>query len=47
MAAMTILGTNSDLFFIIFSGMTAATFVVVSQPLGANELTKPEPTAIA
>lgn len=38
MAAMTILGTNSDLFFIIFSGMTAATFVVVSQPLGANEL---------
>lgn len=38
MAAMTILNTNSDLFFIIYSGMAAATFVVVSQPLGANNL---------
>ena len=38
MAAMTILSTNSDLFFIIYSGMTDATFVVVSQPLGANRL---------
>lgn len=38
MAAMTILGTNSDLFFIIYSGLAAATFVVVSQPLGANKL---------
>ncbi|MGB7595870.1 MAG: MATE family efflux transporter [Erysipelotrichaceae bacterium] len=33
-----IAGTTSDLFFVLFGGMAAATTVLISQPLGANLL---------
>ena len=40
LAAMNIMGTVSELFFVLFSGMAIATTVVVGQALGANELEK-------
>ena len=33
-----IAGSTADLFFVLFGGMAAATTVMISQPLGANEL---------
>lgn len=38
LAAMNIMGTTSDLFFALFSGMAVATAVIVSQTLGADDL---------
>lgn len=38
MAALTISGTTSDLFSVLFGGMAAATTVIVSQPLGRGHL---------
>ena len=38
MSGYSISGTVSDLFFTLFSGMAAATTVLVSTPLGANKL---------
>lgn len=38
LAAMNISGTVSELFFVLSSGMAVATTVIVSKPLGANEL---------
>lgn len=39
-AGMSIQGTTADLFFVLFAGMSVATTIVVSQPLGANDLDK-------
>lgn len=38
MAAMTIMTTTSELFFVLFSGLSVATTVVVGHALGANKL---------
>ena len=38
MAAMTIMQTTTDLFFVLFGGMAATTTVLVSQPLGRGDL---------
>lgn len=38
-------GTISDLFFTLFAGMAAATTVLISTPLGANELEKAQQNA--
>lgn len=38
LAAMNIMGTVTELFFVLFSGMAVATTVIVSRPLGANQL---------
>lgn len=38
MSGYSIATTISDIFFVLFSGMAAATTVMVSQPLGANKL---------
>lgn len=35
-----ICGTFTDIFYTLFSGMSVATTIMVSQPLGANELEK-------
>lgn len=40
LAAMNISGTVSELFFILFSGMAVATTVIVSKPLGANDMSR-------
>lgn len=40
LAAMNIMGTTSDLFFVLTSGMAVATTVMVSHLLGADELEK-------
>lgn len=37
-AGMSIASTTADLFFVLFGGMAVATTVMISQPLGANEL---------
>lgn len=37
-SGMSIAGTTSDLFFVLFAGMAVATTIVISQPLGANNL---------
>ncbi len=39
-ASMTIMTTTSELFFVLFSGLSVATTIVVGQPLGANDLEK-------
>lgn len=38
MSGYSVASTISDLFFVLFGGMAAATNVMVSQPLGANKL---------
>lgn len=38
LAALPISSTTSDLFFVLFSGMAVATMVMVSHPLGSNQL---------
>lgn len=45
MSSMSILQTTTDLFFILFGGMAAATTIVVAQPLGRNELEKAKENA--
>lgn len=40
LAALPIASTTSDLFFVLFSGMAVATVVMVSHPLGSNQLDK-------
>ena len=40
MAAMTIMTTTSEIFFVLFSGLSVATTVVVGHALGANRLEK-------
>ncbi|MBS3990805.1 MAG: MATE family efflux transporter [Erysipelothrix sp.] len=37
-AGLSIASTTADLFFVLFGGMAVATTVMISQPLGANEL---------
>jgi len=37
-AGMSIASTTADIFFVLFAGMSVATMIVVSQPLGANNL---------
>ncbi|MCD8574543.1 MAG: MATE family efflux transporter [Erysipelotrichaceae bacterium] len=37
-SGMSIASTTADLFFVLFGGMAVATTVMISQPLGANEL---------
>ena len=37
-AGMSIASTTADLFFVLFGGMAVATTVMISQPLGANQL---------
>ena len=38
LAALPIASTTADLFFVLFSGMAVATTVMVSHPLGSNDL---------
>ena len=40
LAALPISSTTGDLFFVLFSGMAVATTVMVSHPLGSNDLQK-------
>lgn len=37
-SGLSIASTTADLFFVLFGGMAVATTVMISQPLGANEL---------
>jgi Na+-driven multidrug efflux pump len=37
-SGMSIAGTTADLFFTLFGGMAVASTVMISQPLGANDL---------
>lgn len=37
-SGISIAGTTADLFFVLFGGMAVATTIVISQPLGANDL---------
>lgn len=37
-AGLSIASTTADLFFVLFGGMAVATTVMISQPLGANDL---------
>lgn len=38
-SGISIAGTTADLFFVLFGGMAVATTIVISHPLGANDLT--------
>lgn len=40
LAALPIASTTADLFFILFSGVAVATIVMVSHPLGSNDIEK-------
>lgn len=37
-SGISIAGTTSDLFFVLFGGMAVATTILISQPLGANDI---------
>lgn len=45
MSGYSIASTTSDLFFVLFGGMAAASTVLISQPLGANKLEKAKDNA--
>lgn len=39
-AGLSIASTTADIFFVLFGGMSVATTIMISQPLGANEIEK-------